>query len=80
MKAYNLFITPAKLEEFVFTKEQNEVISSWKEAFMNMLFDFDFFECSFPQVNKNIVEISNKKAERNVYTDSNWDLQELWIS
>ncbi|KNZ57597.1 uncharacterized protein VP01_2119g4 [Puccinia sorghi] len=68
MKVYDLFLTPAMLEEFeegIFTKEQNDFISSWQEAFMNTLYDFDLFECSFPKTNNKIVEISNKKTISN---------------
>ncbi|KNZ60116.1 hypothetical protein VP01_1609g10 [Puccinia sorghi] len=74
MKVYNFFLTPAELEAFedgVFSKEQNEGISCEKEHFINTLFDFDLFKLLFPQVENNIVEISNNKAERNLNNDSN---------
>ena len=83
MKAYDSFLTPAELEAFeegVFTEEQNTVVSSRQDAFIDSIFDFEMFERSPPQADNNVIEINDDEGESNGATDQNWDPQELWIS
>ncbi|PLW08573.1 hypothetical protein PCANC_24536 [Puccinia coronata f. sp. avenae] len=56
IKAYDLFLTPTKLEAFetgVFTEEQMNMVVSREDAFMDTLFDFDMCANHPPQPEKN---------------------------
>ncbi|KNZ62134.1 hypothetical protein VP01_130g12 [Puccinia sorghi] len=52
MKAYDSFLTPAELEaveDGIFNEEQNNIVTSRQDAFIETLFDFDLWEQSPPE-------------------------------
>ncbi|KNZ57263.1 hypothetical protein VP01_219g9 [Puccinia sorghi] len=62
MKAYNLFLTPAELEaceDGIFNEEQSNIITSWQDVFIEMLFDFDLWEQSPPAPDCKIIDIDD---------------------
>ncbi|KNZ57251.1 hypothetical protein VP01_21g3 [Puccinia sorghi] len=81
MKAYDLFLTSAKLEAFedgIFNEEQNNIVTSRQDVFIETLFDFHLWEQSPSEPNSKIIEIDDPQEPNP--EDTNWDPEEFWAA